>query len=77
MSKMTPWFPPHIKPARKGVYQICFTEEGRHERYDLMYATWTGLVWSSASYTKHDDWHKKFYGSEQKKYWRGFTKEQT
>jgi hypothetical protein len=77
MKKMTPWFPPHIKPARKGVYQIKFTAERWSEGDDLIYATWNGLMWSHASYKKRDDFHKQFYGSVQDKYWRGFTEKQT
>ena len=72
---MTTWFPPHIKPVHKGVYEIKFTPR---ELLDApMYATWNGLMWSSASSKKSDDCHKRFYGSIQEKYWRGFTEKQT
>ena len=73
MNKMTPWFPPHIKPVHKGVYPIKFTAA---ESYPFMYATWNGLKWSCSSYKKSDNWHKKFYAADQNKFWCGFTKEQ-
>jgi len=76
MNKMTNWFPPHIKPVRKGVYQIMYTGVGWSESQDHLYATWNGLRWSSASWKKRDDYHKQFYGSIQNKYWRGFTEKQ-
>lgn len=74
--KMTPWFQPHIKPARKGVYQIKFTAVRWKEGDDPMYAKWNGLMWSKSSFKKHDDCHKQFNGI-QDKYWRGFTEKQT
>jgi hypothetical protein len=73
---MTPWFPPHTKPARKGVYPV-------KDAYTLshtlpIYARWNGLEWSNASYlTHHDELHYTIYGAYQNKHWRGFTKEQT
>jgi hypothetical protein len=72
--KMTPWFPPHIKPMRVGVYQIKFNYT--MPRTESMYATWNGRRWSNMSYVKSGDWHKVFIGAEQKKHWRGFTEEQ-
>ena len=75
MSQMTPWFPPHIKPVRKGVYEIKYTGKGPHESY--MWATWDGVKWSVGSYKLSDDNHKDFYVANQKKFWRGFTEEQS
>jgi hypothetical protein len=77
MSKMTPWFPPHIKPARKGVYQITYTGVGWGESQDPLYATWNGLRWSSASWKKRDGYHTRFLDAVQNKCWRGFTEKQT
>jgi hypothetical protein len=76
MSKMTDWFPPHIKPVRKGVYQIKYTKK-QNPTYNAMYATWDGVRWSVGSYKLSDGYHKKFDMANQKKFWRGFTKEQT
>jgi len=75
MSQMTPWFPPHIKPVRNGVYQIQYTKKQSPE-YTAMYATWNGVSWSIGSYKLSDGNHKDFDGANQKKFWRGFTEEQ-
>ena len=77
MNKMTPWFPPHIKPVHKGLYEIKFTDMNLKGVDDPMYATWNGLRWSSASYQKSGGYHKMFYGVTQDKYWRGFKEKQT
>lgn len=75
MSKMTDWFSPRIKPVRKGVYQIQYTKT-QSPTYTAMYATWDGRRWSIGSYKLSDGNHKHFAGSNQKKFWRGFTEEQ-
>jgi hypothetical protein len=75
MSTMTDWFPPHIKPVRVGVYEIKYIGKGSHESY--MWATWNGKKWSSGSYNLSDGNHKNFDVANQKKFWRGFTKEQS
>jgi hypothetical protein len=74
MNKMTDWFPPHIKPVNKGVYEIKYTGKGSHESY--MWATWNGKKWSSGSHNLWDEYHKQFYAN-QNKYWRGFKEKQT
>ena len=75
MNKMTPWFPPHIKPVHKGVYEVKFTPKGLHESY--WYAAWNGKRWSRvARYEEMARFHSNFDAS-QNKYWRGFRKEQT
>jgi hypothetical protein len=74
MNEMTPWFPPHIKPVHKGVYEVKYTERGSHESY--MWATWNGKKWSRGSHELADVFHTQF-DANQDKYWRGFTKEQT
>jgi hypothetical protein len=74
MNEMTPWFPPHIKPVHKGVYEIKYTERGLHESY--MWATSNGKKWSRGSHELADVFHTQF-DANQDKYWRGFTKEQT
>ena len=75
MSKMTPWFPPHIKPVRKGVYQIKYTQI-ENTKYLSRYATWNGTYWSAGSYNMDDAYHQQFNKSIQNKFWRGFTEEQ-
>jgi hypothetical protein len=79
MKKMTPWFPPHIKPVYEGVYEV---DNGyRLPRTLPTYARWDGLEWSNASYRTHLFYHPELhytsYGAYQNKTWRGFTKEQT
>ena len=74
MSKMTDWFPPHIKPVHKGVYQIKFSN--RNKREAPLYATWNGGRWSVSSNGKNDMYHTRFLYAYQDKYWRGFTEKQ-
>jgi hypothetical protein len=76
MSKMTNWFPPRIKPVRKGVYQIQYWKTQSPE-YTAMYATWNGVRWSIGSYKLSDGNHNDFDGANQNKFWRGFTEEQS
>ena len=75
MKKMTKWFPPHIKPARKGVYEVKFTPKGLYESY--FYAMWNGKRWSRvATYEEMAFFHSNF-DALQNKYWRGFKEKQT
>ena len=75
MSKMTDWFPPHIKPVNVGVYEVKFTPKGKYESY--MYAAWNGQQWSRvARYEEMGRFHSNF-AADQNKYWRGFTEKQT
>ena len=76
MNKMTDWFPPHIKPARIGVYEV--NDGYRLPRTLPKYARWDGIEWSNESYYKHDpELHYTSYGAWHDYSWRGFTKEQT
>jgi hypothetical protein len=71
MSNMTGWFPPHIKPEHKGVYEIKFDPWPA-------YAQWNGNEWSHPSHYKIDGyWHNCYDDAKQTRSWRGFTKEQT
>jgi len=76
MSKMTPWFPPHIKPVHKGVYQV----EWHNKESDPWptYAQWNGYQWSRLSCHKTDGfWHNCYEDAKQARAWRGFTEKQT
>ena len=78
---MTPWFPPHIKPVHKGVYET--KDLHKLPRTLPTYARWDGLEWSYPSWSNpsyrihHPELHYTSYGASQDNYWRGFTKEQT
>ena len=80
MNKMTPWFPSHIKPVHKGVYEVR-TPNSKENKY---------------AYYDHRGWRlcseRIDYAEQEKQYmselihssmtlvsskWRGFTKEQT
>jgi hypothetical protein len=75
MSKMTPWFPPHIKPVNIGVYEVKFTPKGLYGSY--FYAMWNGKRWSRvATYEEMARFHSNF-DALQGKYWRGFKEKQT
>lgn len=74
MSKMTKWFPPHIKPVREGVYEVKFAR--RKLTPAPMYATWNGSRWSCWSNGRNDMYHTRFLYAQQGKYWRGFTEKQ-
>lgn len=38
-NKLTPWFPPDVKPVRKGIYEI-------KTPFGQRYSTWLGNKWS-------------------------------
>jgi hypothetical protein len=74
MSKMTDWFPPHIKPVHIGIYEIKFYNLPLSKR--PMYARWNGKKWSNFAYKKHDDSLNDYVSAVQKKHWRGFKEKQ-
>jgi hypothetical protein len=74
MSEMTKWFPPHIKPVHKGVYEVRFLIQKITDA--PMYATWNGR-WSCWSHGKNDVYHTRFRAAVQNKCWRGFKEKQT
>lgn len=64
--KVTPWFPPSIKPVHIGAYK---TNNGR-----LGFSYWNGLAWgvqSSSPLTAHI--YKTTRGATQDKQWRGLA----
>lgn len=71
--KLTPWFPPQVKPVRIGYYEVKHFLDGvLHEGY----AMWTGSYWSYLD-------KKIYYGPvqrwgrsvQQNKMWRGLAEE--
>lgn len=69
--KMTPWFPPHIKPVHVGVYPVKFGDDG-----DICYAAWNGNKWSWFELSPRGQRFRNFQFTNQNKYWRGFIEEQ-
>jgi hypothetical protein len=80
MTKMTPWFPAHIKPAHKGVYEVQ-TPKNKGNKY--CYYDHRG--WRLCAGQIDEAEQEKHYTSELMhssmvlvgSKWRGFTKEQT
>ncbi len=67
---MTEWYPPNIKPVRRGVYQILGGDL-------ICFSHWNGKAWSLASHSSIKAKEKrKILSGNQGKTWRGFTKEQ-
>ena len=72
--KLTPWFPPGIKPVHIGVYPVKFRlYPGQREQ--IGYAYWTGKMWTNSSDSVkfayiYKDWTE---GAVQQKSWRGFA----
>lgn len=66
---LTPWFPPHIKPARPGVYQTRFLCHAPG------YSYWDGWRWGNQRTTA--DYAKNLAGpisvADQYKTWRGLA----
>jgi hypothetical protein len=68
--KLTPWFPPNMKPVRPGLYIASI---GRRNRF---YRRWTGKRWLYGSYSQEDaatmparPWPEKDYPL----HWRGLA----
>lgn len=64
-AKRTPWYPPHIKPVRKGLYQA--TVFIRSPNNTAPYMRWDGLRWTNP-----------YLGGQpcqaQERAWRGLTR---
>jgi len=73
--KLTPTFPPEIKPARPGVYMVAANKEDidGETPADPGYAKFDGEIWG-CRYIRLLDAHEmpmdSFY-ADQSKYWRG------
>ncbi len=73
MSKeMTEWYPPIIKPVRKGVYQVKYLDSTL-----VSFANWTGKAWGVAYYSLTSAKNNpKNISNFQSKTWRGFKEKQ-
>ena len=69
--KLTPWYPPEVKPVRKGVYEVCFTALP-------WYRYWDGRFWWNGSFSPFDAFNRRaerFVNGECKDDWRGLAEE--
>jgi hypothetical protein len=75
MSKMTNWFPTHIKPVRVGVYITQFWN-GVFWEYGFSY--WNGKKWANSNGTPEIALLNKKWisGAVQDRKWLGFTEKQ-
>ena len=66
MAKLTPWFPPRVKPVHVGQYQTATRLESHPEHF-LVSAKWDGKEW----WFVHE-----FVGPlyNQEVYWRGLAR---
>lgn len=67
MSERTQWFPVHIKPVRRGVYE-------RSYGCGIRFAYWNGFVWGGfATRIDHAYDNRKFPSGHQDAAWRGLA----
>lgn len=73
--KLTPWYPPNIKPVRPGVYEAQWGSSKLWE--DWPYSYWTGEEWANSGATPEEALRLKNWtlGANQSKKWRGLAKE--
>lgn len=80
MSKMTDWFPSHLKPVRKGVYEVRTPNKKGNKYCYYDYRGWR-LCSDNIKFAEQEKHYTSRFthssmvlvGSK----WRGFTKEQT
>lgn len=65
---LTNWYPPSIKPKRKGVYMTS-------ELNQIWFQYWSGTYWKLRSDTINGAYKlREFKSQHQRVYWRGLTK---
>ena len=79
MAKLTPWYPPHIKPltSRPGVYPATLLI---HPMFIPGYAYWDGYLWGPlrrSAETAELDGAKGFQLADQRKFWWDPTEDPT
>lgn len=63
----TEWYPKHIKPVRRGVYQVC-------TRYEIGFAFWSGKRWGMLFFNQALTYtNTSITGADQNKTWRGLA----
>lgn len=68
-TKLTPWYPPEIKPVREGVYEV---KSVRRPDFTL-FSYWTGQNWLCAAFSKIKASEAEHNSIYPKKTWRGLT----
>ena len=64
----TEWFPAHIKPVRKGVYECSYS-------WGIRFAHWDGKFWGGYSVELNQAYGNRFLPSRhQECAWRGLAK---
>lgn len=72
--QLTEWYPPHIKPIRRGVYLTMVKPNAVHDR-GFWFQYWTGTYWQIRSDTITGSYALKAYRSGyQDVYWKGIEK---
>ena len=71
--KLTPWYPPEIKPVRAGVYERDMGEyyTGRYSYFSIATGLWYG--WAEWREFAIDNAKKGYVSSLQDRPWRGLT----
>lgn len=67
---MTPWFDPHIKPAKRGVYEV----ESVAQIGQTFWAKWDGEYWSAVKTHHAAARVERIKSHEQNRKWRGLCK---
>ena len=67
---LTPWYPPHLKPVRVGVYQAI----PKHVPDCRVYSYWNGFKWFWDSWTVDGARLNRNVSMHQDKRWRGMVK---
>ena len=66
-TELTPFFPPHIKPVRPGVYLV--------RRFWHGYSKWDGYVWGAVFFNIESAANTPFTCPTQNLFWCGLAKE--
>lgn len=73
--KLTPWFPPEVKPVRPGVYQT----QDKDLPGDTYYNLWDGVSWfyGFGELAERDTWRDESWpdSADSLKHWRGLAEQ--
>jgi len=72
--KLTDWYPPDVKPKRRGVYLTMSKPNVVHDR-GFWFQYWSGTYWKTRSDTIVGAYAlKEFKSGHQEVYWKGIDK---